>query len=147
MSEEQSIPIEACECARWTTHHVTGKPALQCTRWTGPGGALWMSAKSPGCRRCRYNVAGIAVTEGDELVDMIAKGLAANMPLDPEGAKLHLYEVLAKGATGVDLAEPGAQEFVQKILAAAVARGLSVDDAVMLSEEVGLADAVRRSTP
>lgn len=147
MSEEQPIPKEACEYVLWTTHHVSGKPALQCTRWTGPGGAVWMSPSAPACRRCRYNVAGIAVKEGDEIVDILAKGLAQNMPTDLERAKLHLYEVLAKGRTGVDLAEPGAQELVQKILDAACERGLPVSYAVTLSEEVGLADAVRRSTP
>ena len=135
---EQQVPAICCDKARWVEHHGNGNAALQCTRFTGEGGALYMNPANPPCQRCRFNASGLEVSDKSDFVNTFAQSIARGLSADKAQARKVLAEIMGKGKSGMDVSEPGVKELIQKALLEASALGLSPDDALAIGREVGV---------
>ncbi len=140
---KQSVPDICCDKARWAAHHFSGRTRLQCTRFTGAGGAWYMNPQNPPCRLCRFNVGGYEVPDKSDFVNRVARDIARGMCADTSRAREVLAEIMGKGKSGMDATEPGVQELLQKALLEASARGLSPDAALDIGREIGIVSGTR----
>lgn len=139
-AQEQEILAHsaACPMAIWVDHHVHPCRVIQCTRFGGPGGALYIPL-ARACSQCRFNRLGIVIARGKDLVDRMASALGRAYGPDPDKVKVIVQAQMKKGRTGADPSLAGVKELFQAALIEGVRRGLSPADATTILRECNLA--------
>ena len=149
MAKKPELPAACCGQATWREHHaIQGRTALACERLVGKGGALYIGVvrgdgqvvAGAACAACRYGSVALDAKDPAEFVNRIIGRLAAALGPDATACKDAVRAIMAKGASGMDLAKPEAREFVTLILERACAQGLSPDQAIAIAKGIGIDD-------